>query len=77
MRDISSIDASEGAISIGAELFADALEGQGVQVTRVAWRPPAGDARILARLLNDEVAVVSCRSFEEHLVEAGGACTAP
>ena len=38
-------------INIGAELFAEALEKQGVQVARVAWRPPAGNVSALAKLL--------------------------
>ena len=29
--------------SVGAELFADELERQGIPVERVDWRPPAGD----------------------------------
>jgi hypothetical protein len=41
------------AITIGADLFAEALETQGVQVTRVAWRPPAGNIQVLAQLLAD------------------------
>ena len=40
-------------INVGADLFADALETQGVDVTRVAWRPPAGDTHALAKLLAD------------------------
>ena len=40
-------------INVGADLFADAIEEQGVSVTRVAWRPPAGDAHALAKLLAD------------------------
>ncbi len=40
-------------VNIGADLFADAIEEQGVSVTRVAWRPPAGDAHALAKLLAD------------------------
>ena len=40
-------------INIGADLFADALEAQGVAVTRVAWRPPAGDQQALMKLLAD------------------------
>jgi len=40
-------------INIGADLFADALTAQGVAVTRVAWRPPAGDSLALRRLLAD------------------------
>ena len=38
-------------INVGAELFAEALEAQGVPVARVAWRPPAGDLQALAKLL--------------------------
>lgn len=41
------------AITIGAELFAAALEEQHVPVTRVAWRPPAGDVQALIQLLAD------------------------
>jgi len=48
-----------GVISIGTDLFADALAAQGVAVTRVDWRPPAGGdaevAALLARLWRDEV----------------------
>ncbi|MGB8347767.1 MAG: DUF1116 domain-containing protein [Ktedonobacteraceae bacterium] len=40
-------------INVGADLFADALEAQGVAVTRVAWRPPAGDQHALMQLLAD------------------------
>lgn len=39
------------AITVGAELFAEALEAQSVPVTRVAWRPPAGDTQALGKLL--------------------------
>ncbi len=41
-------------VNVGADLFAEALEAQGAPVTRVAWRPPAGDPAILAALLADE-----------------------
>src|SRR6266568_8022795 len=41
------------AINIGADLFADALDAQGIAVTRVAWRPPAGDQQALRILLAD------------------------
>src|SRR5713226_7972771 len=40
-------------INIGADLFADALDAQGIAVTRVAWRPPAGDQHALMKLLAD------------------------
>ncbi len=35
------------------DLFADALDAQGIAVTRVAWRPPAGDQQALRILLAD------------------------
>jgi hypothetical protein len=38
-------------ITLGAELFAAALEAQGVSVARVAWQPPAGDIEALTTLL--------------------------
>src|SRR5436309_6069887 len=41
------------AINIGADLFADALDAQGIAVTRVAWRPPVGDVETLRMLLAD------------------------
>ena len=44
---------SISVINIGADLFADALSTQSVPVTRVAWRPPAGDPLALRRLLAD------------------------
>jgi hypothetical protein len=40
-------------VTIGADLFADPLEEQGAAVTRVAWRPPAGDQHALRKLLAD------------------------
>jgi hypothetical protein len=47
------------AINAGADLFADALTAQGVAVTRVDWRPPAGGdaalAATLASLWRDQV----------------------
>jgi hypothetical protein len=44
------------AINVGLELFANALEAQGVAVVDVDWRPPAGDATVAALLarLEDE-----------------------
>ena len=39
------------AVTVGAELFAGALERQGMPVARVAWRPPAGDLHALTKLL--------------------------
>lgn len=41
------------AITIGAEIFAEALEEQGVPIMRVAWRPSAGNPQALAHLLAD------------------------
>ena len=46
-------DTSLPVVNVGADFFADALEAQGVAVTRVAWRPPAGDQQALAKLLAD------------------------
>lgn len=40
-------------INLGADLFADALDAQGFAVSRVAWRPPAGDQAALRTLLAD------------------------
>ncbi len=51
MTDITLPATPMPVINVGADLFADAIEAQGVNVTRVAWRPPAGDARALAKLL--------------------------
>ncbi|HVU70094.1 MAG TPA: DUF1116 domain-containing protein [Ktedonobacteraceae bacterium] len=58
------------AITIGAEIFAGALEEQGVPVTRVAWRPPAGNPRALARLLADERVDQANRSAVERMLAA-------
>jgi hypothetical protein len=37
-------------INLGLEVFAEALEAAGVAVVHVDWRPPAGDAAVLALL---------------------------
>jgi hypothetical protein len=50
---MTSFNTSMPVVAIGADLFADALVEQGAAVTRVAWRPPAGDARALRKLLAD------------------------
>ena len=45
-------------INIGLEVFAQELEAEGVAVTHVDWRPPAGDpsvAALLARLPDDDL----------------------
>jgi hypothetical protein len=49
MQDITPVS----VINVGADIFADALESQGAAVTRVAWRPPAGDERALRKVLAD------------------------
>src|SRR5579859_1351862 len=42
-------------VAVGADLFADALAGQGVPITRVSWQPSAGESdAALSVLLNDE-----------------------
>src|SRR5437660_11172196 len=53
MQDVTNTDASLPVLNIGADLFADALEAQGIVVTRVEWRPPAGDPHALMKLLAD------------------------
>ena len=43
-------------INVGLEIFAQQLEGEGVTVLHVDWRPPAGSgdvAALLARLDDD------------------------
>jgi hypothetical protein len=39
------------AINVGLPSFADDLEAQGVQVTRVDWKPPAGGDFEMLKLL--------------------------
>lgn len=43
-------------INVGLEVFAEALEADGVRVVQVDWRPPAGAAKVAALLarLDDE-----------------------
>lgn len=53
MTEPASTPESLSIINVGADLFADAIEEQGVSVTRVAWRPPAGNSHALAKLLAD------------------------
>lgn len=45
-------------VNVGLEVFARALEAQGVAVVQVEWRPPAGPPNIAALLaaLDDETA---------------------
>ncbi len=58
------------AINIGVDLFADALEVQGVAVTRVAWRPPAGDQHALMKLLADAAVDEANRQATERMLAA-------
>src|SRR5438270_27090 len=53
MQDVTNINTPLSVLNIGADLFADALEAQGIAVTRVEWRPPAGDQQALRKLLAD------------------------
>lgn len=39
------------AVNVGLPSFADDLQAQGVQVTRVDWRPPAGGDQEMQKLL--------------------------
>lgn len=57
-------------INIGADLLADALDAQGVPVTRVAWRPPAGDQRSLMKLLADPAVDEANRLAVEQMLAA-------
>jgi hypothetical protein len=41
------------AVNIGLPSFADDLEAQGVQVTRVNWKPPAGGDEEMLKLLDE------------------------
>ncbi len=40
------------AINVGLPTFADDLEGQGVRVTRVDWKPRAGGDEEMIKLLD-------------------------
>ncbi|MFL5698377.1 MAG: DUF1116 domain-containing protein [Ktedonobacteraceae bacterium] len=57
-------------INIGADLFADALDAQGVAVTRVAWRPPAGDQQALRILLADPTVDAANKIAVERMLAA-------
>ncbi|MDX9862228.1 MAG: hypothetical protein RBS99_15065 [Rhodospirillales bacterium] len=39
-------------VNVGIDLFAEALEDQGVRVVRVSWRPPVTVAPDIANLLD-------------------------
>lgn len=54
MADFTNLPAPLSVINIGSDLFADALEAQGVTLTRVGWRPPAGDQHALRTLLAEQ-----------------------
>ena len=58
------------AINIGADLFADALDAQGIAVTRVAWRPPAGDQQALRILLADPAVDAANKIAVERMLAA-------
>jgi FdrA protein len=52
----SLLDRPLRVINLGLEVFAEALEAEGVSIVHVDWRPPAGDvgvAALLARLHDD------------------------
>jgi len=51
MQDRTNDSRPMSIINVGADIFADAIEEQGVRVIRVSWRPPAGNTRALAKLL--------------------------
>lgn len=53
-------------MSVGVDLFADALQSQGVTVTRVQWSPPAAGPG-LARLWSDEVEAANRVALERLL----------
>jgi hypothetical protein len=38
-------------VNVGAEVFAESLRRQGVKTIHVAWQPPAGGDKELAKLL--------------------------
>ena len=57
-------------INIGADLFADALDAQGIAVTRVAWRPPAGDQQALRILLADPAVDTANKIAVERMLAA-------
>ncbi len=57
-------------INIGADLFADALDAQGIAVTRVAWRPPAGDQQALRILLADPTVDAANKIAVERMLAA-------
>ena len=61
-------------INIGADLFADALDAQSIAVTRVAWRPPAGDQHALRILLADPTVDAANKIERSRFGQGNGLC---
>jgi Protein of unknown function (DUF1116) len=70
MQDITKSRTPTSVINIGADIFADALEAQKVAVTRVAWRPPAGDGHALQKLLADPAVDAANKLAVERMLAA-------
>src|ERR1700730_15229381 len=70
MQDITKSRTPISVINIGADIFADALEAQNVAVTRVAWRPPAGDGHALQKLLADQAVDAANKLAVERMLAA-------
>jgi Protein of unknown function (DUF1116) len=70
MQDITKSRTPISVINIGADIFADALEAQNVAVTRVAWRPPAGDGHALQKLLADPAVDAANKLAVERMLAA-------
>lgn len=73
----TAFDPASGIVSAGVSVFADALAGQAVEVTRVDWRPPmAGTEADLATLATDPLrrdanaaALAAFLGVQGHLVD--------
>src|SRR2546428_5754450 len=70
MSDFTNSNMPMPVINIGADLFADALDAQGIAVTRVAWRPPAGDEHALRTLLADPAVDAANKIAVERMLAA-------
>ncbi len=70
MSDFTNSNMPMPIINIGADLFADALDAQGIAVTRVAWRPPAGDEHALRTLLADPAVDAANKIAVERMLAA-------
>jgi hypothetical protein len=70
MSDFTNSNMPMPVINVGADLFADALDAQGMAVTRVAWRPPAGDERALRTLLADPAVDAANKIAVERMLAA-------